>query len=103
MQYLQLRLVSVGHEGGPCQVVLGYRRVDEEIQQQMEQQALLAEALDKANSAITSKNAFLSNMSHDMRTPFSASRPWPGAAWKTPPRLRPTWSGRRNPAGSCWT
>ncbi len=72
VQYLQLRLVSVGHEGGPCQVVLGYRRVDEEIQQQMEQQALLAEALDKANSAITSKNAFLSNMSHDMRTPLNA-------------------------------
>ena len=71
-QYLQLRLVNVGHESGRCMAVLGCRSVDEEIQQQMEQQALLAEALDKANSAITSKNTFLSNMSHDMRTPLNA-------------------------------
>ncbi len=72
LQYLQLRLVNVSHDEGVSQVVLGYRRVDEEIQQQMEQQSLLAEALAKANLAITSKNTFLSNMSHDMRTPLHA-------------------------------
>lgn len=72
LQYIQLRVVNVSHEEGVCQVVLGYRRVDEELQQQMEQQALLAEALAKANLAITSKNTFLSNMSHDMRTPLHA-------------------------------
>lgn len=72
LQYIQLRVVNVSHEEGVCQVVMGYRRVDEEIQQQMEQQALLAEALAKANMAITSKNTFLSNMSHDMRTPLHA-------------------------------
>ena len=37
-----------------------------------EQQELLADALAKANLAITSKNTFLSNMSHDMRTPLHA-------------------------------
>lgn len=37
-----------------------------------EQQGLLADALAKANLAITSKNTFLSNMSHDMRTPLHA-------------------------------
>ena len=37
-----------------------------------EQQGLLADALAKANLAITSKNTFLSNMSHDMRTPLNA-------------------------------
>lgn len=72
LQYLQLRVVNVGHEDGVSQVVLGYRRVDEEIRREMEQQALLAEALDKANLAITSKDTFLSNMSHDMRTPLNA-------------------------------
>ena len=72
LQYIQLRVVNVSHEEGVCQIVMGYRRVDEEIQQQMEQQALLAEALAKANMAITSKNTFLSNMSHDMRTPLHA-------------------------------
>ncbi len=72
LQYLQLRFVSVGGEDGPCQAVMGYRRVDEEIQRQMEQRAQLAEALAKANLAITSKNTFLSNISHDMRTPLHA-------------------------------
>lgn len=72
LQYIQLRFVSVGREEGLCQAVMGYRRVDEEIQQQMEQQAQLAEALAKANLAIVSKNTFLSNISHDMRTPLHA-------------------------------
>lgn len=71
-QYIQLRVVDVGHHGEVNQVVLGYRRVDEEIQRQMEQQTLLAEALAKANLAVTSKNEFLSNISHDMRTPLHA-------------------------------
>ena len=36
------------------------------------QEDLLADALAKANSAISSKNVFLSNMSHDMHTPLNA-------------------------------
>lgn len=72
LQYLQLRVVNVGHGNGVSQVVLGYRRVDEEIRREMERQALLAEALDKANLAITAKDTFLSNVSHDMRTPLNA-------------------------------
>lgn len=72
VQYLQLRFVNVSRVEGVCQAVLGYRRVDEEIRQQMEQQALLADALAKANLAVTSKNTFLSNISHDMRTPLNA-------------------------------
>lgn len=71
-QFFQLRVVNVGRGGGVNQVVLGYRRVDEEIRLQMEQQALLSQALARANSAIASKNTFLSNMSHDMRTPLHA-------------------------------
>ena len=72
LQYIQFRAVNVGHQDNIRQVVLGYRRVDTELQQQMQQQAFLAEALAKANLAITSKNTFLSNMSHDMRTPLHA-------------------------------
>ena len=37
-----------------------------------QQEELLADALAKANLAISSRNTFLSNMSHDMRTPLHA-------------------------------
>ena len=53
-------------------VVLGCRRVDEELRREMEQKQLLEEALHNANSSIVAKNTFLSNMSHDMRTPLNA-------------------------------
>ncbi len=72
LQYLQLRVVNVGNKEQISQVVFGYRRVDEEIQREMEQNQLLEEALTTANLAITAKNTFLSNMSHDMRTPLNA-------------------------------
>ena len=70
--YLQLRIVVVGNSADRNQVVMGYRRVDAEIQLEMEQKQMLAEALDKANLAIVARNTFLSNMSHDMRTPLNA-------------------------------
>lgn len=72
LQYLQLRLVNVG--GSPdkiSQIVLGYRRVDEEIRKEMEQNQILEDALENAKLAINAKNTFLSNMSHDMRTPLN--------------------------------
>lgn len=72
VQYLQLRIVNVGAGDQVDQIVLGYRRVDEEIQREMQQKQILAEALENANLAITAKNEFLSNMSHDMRTPLNA-------------------------------
>lgn len=73
IQYLQLRLINVsGSQEQVSQIVLGYRRVDEEIRREMEQKQLLEEALNNAKLAITAKNTFLSNMSHDMRTPLNA-------------------------------
>ena len=72
-QYLQLRIVAVGENEGRCsQIVLGFRSVDEEIRLEMEQKQILAQALTDANLAVTAKNTFLSNMSHDMRTPLNA-------------------------------
>lgn len=72
LRYMQLRLVDVGHEKRAAQIVLGSRRVDEEVHREMEQKQLLAEALEKANQAIAAKDTFLANMSHDMRTPMNA-------------------------------
>lgn len=72
IQYLQLRVVNVSHQEKISQVVMGARRVDEELQRELEQKQLLTEALNNAKLAIKAKNAFLSNMSHDMRTPLNA-------------------------------
>lgn len=72
IQYLQLRIVNVSNKKHISQIVMGYRRVDEELQYETEQKQILEEALNNADLAITAKNTFLSNMSHDMRTPLNA-------------------------------
>ncbi len=72
VQYLQLRIVDVGNKGHISQIVMGYRKVDKEIQYEMEQKQILKNALNNANLAIIAKNTFLANMSHDMRTPLNA-------------------------------
>ncbi len=71
-QFIQLRIVNVGSKEHISQIVMGYRRVDEEILREMEQKQLLEEALNNAKLANIAKNTFLSNMSHDMRTPLNA-------------------------------
>ena len=72
LQYIQLRIVNVGGGDRVSQLVMGYRRVDEEVQQEMEQKQTLSQALANANLAVRAKNTFLSNISHDMRTPLNA-------------------------------
>lgn len=46
--------------------------MDERSQQQMQQKRMLSEALEKADLAVKAKNAFLSHISHEMRTPLNA-------------------------------
>lgn len=70
--YIQLRIVDVGSSGHISQVVLGYRNIDEAMVQEMEQNRILESALNEAQQANQAKNAFLSNMSHDIRTPMNA-------------------------------
>lgn len=72
IQYIQLRIVNVGASDAVSQIVMGYRNVDEEIMQEMKQKQLLEVALNNAKLADVAKNAFLSNMSHDIRTPLNA-------------------------------
>ena len=52
--------------------VLGFRCVDEETKNEMEKKNLLQDALLQANRASKAKSVFLSNMSHDIRTPMNA-------------------------------
>lgn len=68
VRYYQMKAVRVGAGS----VVLGFRCVDEEIRRELEKQDLLENALIQANRASEAKSAFLSNMSHDIRTPMNA-------------------------------
>ena len=71
-EFLQLRFVNVGNMKHISQIVLGCRSVDEEIRHSLEQNRLLQNALSQARAANAAKDTFLSNMSHDIRTPMNA-------------------------------
>ena len=72
MKYYQMKVVRTGEWDRNHGVVLGFRSVDKEIRNEMEQKNLLEDALMQANRANKAKSAFLSNMSHDIRTPMNA-------------------------------
>ena len=67
-----MKAVGVGTDDGGRGIVLGFRSVDGEIRREMEQNNLLEAALSQANRASKAKSVFLSNMSHDIRTPMNA-------------------------------
>ena len=70
--YYQLKAVRAGSWNRQCGIVIGLRSVDAEIRKEMEQKNLLETALMQANRASKAKSVFLSNMSHDIRTPMNA-------------------------------
>ena len=71
-EYLQLRCVNVDGGEKANRIVMGVRLVDNEIVLQLDQKRLLEEALEQARAAEIARNTFLSNMSHDIRTPLNA-------------------------------
>ncbi|MCH5162661.1 MAG: response regulator [Clostridiales bacterium] len=82
LQYMQLRVVDVKNNGHVSQVVIGSRNIEDEIKQEMQQKNLVERALEDARIANNAKNTFLSNMSHDMRTPLNALFGYLGLAKK---------------------
>lgn len=72
VKYFQVKAVRVGVWGVHREIVLGFHSVDEEIRSEIEKKKLLEEALMQANQASKAKSVFLSNMSHDIRTPMNA-------------------------------
>ena len=72
MKYYQIKVVRAGEWKESHGIVLGLHSVDEEIRHEMEQKSLLEDALLQANRASKAKSIFLSNMSHDIRTPMNA-------------------------------
>ncbi|MBD5450201.1 MAG: response regulator [Lachnospiraceae bacterium] len=53
-------------------VLIGFRNIDEIVRKEQQQKDALKDALHMAQTASESKTAFLSSMSHDIRTPMNA-------------------------------
>ena len=65
-------VASYGPDGKPTHVVLAIMDVDKEIQNDIQQKEAIEMALVEAEYANKAKSRFLSNMSHDIRTPMNA-------------------------------
>ena len=70
-QYYQAKCVRIG-SGRHMQMLLGFANIEEERQEELRKRRLLEDALEQARHAADAKSTFLSNMSHDIRTPMNA-------------------------------
>ena len=59
-------------EGEVSHVVMGVMDVDKQVRREISQKEALEDALEQAEKANKAKSNFLSNMSHDIRTPMNA-------------------------------
>ena len=69
--YLQARVAFVREKDGGFAAVIGTRNVDDLIKKERQQEMALQAAFDAAEAANRAKTDFLSNMSHDIRTPMN--------------------------------
>ena len=72
IQYFRMSVSRIESTGEDMEVAIGFSNVDAELRHEMEQRKLVEYALDQAQHANSAKTTFLSNMSHDMRTPMNA-------------------------------
>ena len=72
IEYFRMNVSRIENTGEDVEIAIGFSNVDAEIRQEMEQRKLLESALEQAQRANAAKTTFLSNMSHDIRTPMNA-------------------------------
>lgn len=70
--YFQMKAVRSSACTDSWGIVIGLQSVDSRTRQELEQRTVLSEALKQARRASDAKSIFLSNMSHDIRTPMNA-------------------------------
>lgn len=69
-QYVELRIIRLPQRA--TKVILAARNVTGEMREQLKQKVALQNALDLAEHASQAKSTFLTNMSHDFRTPMNS-------------------------------
>lgn len=70
--YAEWRILRLHLDENNFTAVFAVRDADNEVLNEMKQQKLLQDALAEAEHASRAKTTFLSNMSHDIRTPLNA-------------------------------
>lgn len=68
--YIELRVIKIA--GASNELVLAARNINDEVQKQINQNNALQSALTLAQHASDAKTTFLTNMSHDFRTPLNS-------------------------------
>ena len=69
----QAKIVRSGEDDAPLnELIIGFSDKTEERRSEEQQRALLENALERATNADKAKSAFLTNVSHDIRTPMNA-------------------------------
>ena len=72
IEYFRMTVSRIESAGEDVEIAIGFSNVDVQIRREMEQRKLVESALAQAQHANSAKTTFLSNMSHDMRTPMNA-------------------------------
>ena len=86
--YIRAKIVRVGKKNGPPdEVLIGFANIQEERRAELQQRLLVESALKQAKQADAAKTMFLSNMSHDIRTPLNAILGYVALAEMQPDRL----------------
>lgn len=70
--YSQMSVARVNDDKKITHYVLGFSMIDSKVREELDKQRILRDALIQAEAANNAKSEFLSNMSHDIRTPMNA-------------------------------
>ena len=70
-RHYRLEFAKLDLPGGKTGIVGGFKDVDDEVRKEQQIQQALRDAVDAANASSKAKSDFLSNMSHDIRTPMN--------------------------------